>query len=306
VDALLLVEQTLNGFQLGVMLFLMAAGLKMVFGIMDFINLAHGTFYMVGAFVGATAFVHSGSFAAGLAAGVASAALAAVALERTALKRLYAASHLNQVLATYALILTFNEAVKVVWGPQPIFAPTPAFLSGSVTLLPGLDYPVYRLAMLILGAALALALWFLISRTRFGMQVRAGATHRETVQALGVNIGAVNAAVFALGAGLAGFAGFMAGPILAVQVGMGEQILIMTFVVVVIGGLGSVRGAFLGALLVGLVDTWSRALLPSLLRLLMPPSNADAIATGVASLAVYLLMAVVLAVRPQGLFPRHG
>ncbi|MFQ3622818.1 MAG: branched-chain amino acid ABC transporter permease, partial [Acetobacteraceae bacterium] len=226
--------------------------------------------------------------------------------ELALIRRLYARDHLDQVLATFAVILIANETVKILWGPQPIFAGTPASLSGSVELIPGVPYPAYRLAILVAGLGAALLLWWLISRTRLGMLIRAGTTHRGIVQALGVNIQALFAVVFAIGGALAGLAGVMAAPILAVQVGMGEQILILAFVVVVVGGLGSVRGALAGALLVGLVDTFSRALLPALMRDLLPPSAADQVAANLGAVAVYLLMAVVLALRPRGLFPAHG
>lgn len=305
-SALLFVEQTLNGLQFGVMLFLMAAGLTLIFGIMDVINLAHGSLYMAGAFVGATVTARTGNFALGVLAGAAAGAVIALILELTIIRRLYARDHLDQVLATYALILTFNEGVKVLWGPAPIFLSAPPWLSGTVEILPGVPYPAYRLAIIAVGIAAALFLGWLIGRTRAGMLIRAGTTHRETVAALGVNVGLLFALVFAIGGALAGLAGVMAGPVLAVQVGMGEQILILAFVVIVVGGLGSVRGAMAGALLVGLTDTWARAFLPVLLRGLLPPASADQVAANLGSVAVYLLMAVVLAVRPQGLFPRHA
>jgi branched-chain amino acid transport system permease protein len=305
-NSLLLLEQTLNGLTLGVMLFLMAAGLTLVFGVMDVINLAHGSLYMLGAFVGATVTARTGSFALGVLGGTAAGALIALLLELTLIRRLYARDHLDQVLATYAVILIANESVKIVWGPQPIFLGTPDALAGSVELIPGVPYPAYRLAIIGAGIAAALFLWWLIACTRLGMLIRAGTTHRAIVQALGVNIQVLFALVFAIGGALAGLAGMMAGPLLAVQVGMGEQILILTFVVVVVGGLGSVRGAMAGALLVGLVDTLSRAVLPTLLRGMLDPSAADQVAANLGAVAVYLLMAVVLAIRPQGLFPRHA
>ncbi|WP_439579993.1 branched-chain amino acid ABC transporter permease [Elioraea sp.] len=305
-DSLLLLEQTLNGLTLGVMLFLMAAGLTLIFGVMDVINLAHGSLYMLGAFAGATVTARTDSFALGVLAGVAASAAIALLLELTLIRRLYARDHLDQVLATYAVILIANESVKIVWGPQPIFLGTPEALAGSVELIPGVPYPAYRLAIIGAGILAALFLWWLITRTRLGMLIRAGTTHRAIVQALGVNIQVLFALVFAIGGALAGLAGVMAGPLLAVQVGMGEQILILTFVVVVVGGLGSVRGAMAGALLVGLVDTLSRAVLPTLLRGMMDPSAADQVAANLGAVAVYLLMAVILAIRPQGLFPRHA
>lgn len=301
----LILEQLLNGLQFGVMLFLLAAGLTLIFGIMGVINLAHGSLYMVGAYAAAFAAAQTGSFLIAVLAGLAAAALIGMVMELVVLRRLYARDHLDQVLATFALILIFNQSVTILFGRQPLFVSVPPALNGSVQLLPGLIYPVYRLAIIAVGLLVALGLYLLINRTRIGMLIRAGATHREMVRALGVDIRLLYTAVFGLGALLAGLAGLMAGPILAVQVGMGEQILIMTFVVVVIGGVGSVRGAFFGALIVGLVDTSLRAFAPGLLRQVMSASDADALGAGLASMGIYLLMAIVLLVRPKGLFPAH-
>ncbi|SFD69850.1 branched-chain amino acid transport system permease protein [Bosea sp. CRIB-10] len=301
----LVLEQLLNGLQFGVMLFLLAAGLTLIFGIMGVINLAHGSLYMVGAYAAAFAAAQTGSVIIAIIAGLAAAALVGMAMELFVLRRLYARDHLDQVLATFALILIFNQSVTLLFGRQPLFVSVPSVLNGSVQLLPGLTYPIYRLIIIAVGLLVALGLYLLINRTRIGMLVRAGATHREMVRALGVDIRLLYTAVFGLGALLAGLAGLMAGPILAVQVGMGEQILIMTFVVVVIGGVGSIRGAFFGALLVGLVDTVLRAFLPGLLRQVMAGSEADALGAGLASMGIYMLMAVVLLVRPKGLFPAN-
>jgi branched-chain amino acid transport system permease protein len=287
------------------MLFLLAAGLTLIFGIMGVINLAHGSLYMVGAYAAAFAAAQTGSFLLAVLAGLTAAALIGMAMELLVLRRLYARDHLDQVLATFALILIFNQSVTILFGRQPLFVSVPPVLNGSVQLLPGLAYPVYRLVIIAVGLLVALGLYLLINRTRVGMLVRAGATHREMVRALGVDIRLLYTAVFGLGALLAGLAGLMAGPILAVQVGMGEQILIMTFVVVVIGGVGSIRGAFFGALIVGLVDTCLRAFMPGLLRHVMTGSEADALGAGIASMGIYLLMAIVLLVRPKGLFPAH-
>jgi len=301
----LVLEQLLNGLQFGVMLFLLAAGLTLIFGIMGVINLAHGSLYMVGAYAAAFAAAQTGSFLLAVLAGLTAAAVTGMVMELVVLRRLYARDHLDQVLATFALILIFNQSVTILFGRQPLFVSVPPVLNGSVQLLPGLIYPVYRLAIIAVGLLVALGLYLLINRTRVGMLVRAGATHREMVRALGVDIRLLYTAVFGLGALLAGLAGLMAGPILAVQVGMGEQILIMTFVVVVIGGVGSIRGAFFGALIVGLVDTSLRAFTPGLLRHVMSGSEADALGAGLASMGIYLLMAIVLLVRPKGLFPAH-
>jgi branched-chain amino acid transport system permease protein len=303
---LLVIEQILNGLQLGITLFLMSAGLTLVFGIMQVINLAHGSFYMIGAYVGATVAARTGSFLLGVAAALAGAAIAGMIVEVIVLRRLYRREHLDQVLATFGLILFFTELTRIVWGRQPLMMDVPAWLGGSVELLPGLPYPVYRLAVIAVGIAVALGLWLLFSRTRLGMQIRAGASNREMIAALGVNIRLLYTLVFGLGTLLAGLAGVMAGPILAVESGMGESILILTFVVIVIGGIGSVRGAVVGALLVGLVDTLGRAFLPVLLRLFLASAAADSIAASIASMAIYILMAAILVWRPRGLFPAHS
>ncbi len=303
---LLFLEQTLNGIQLGVMLFLMAAGLTLVFGIMNMINLAHGSFYMAGAFAAASVTRASGSFLLGLLAAIVGVGVLGMATERLALRALYRRDHLDQVLATFGLILFFNEAVKIIWGPQAIFLDPPQLLSGTIEILPGVPYPAYRLVIIGAGLAVGLFLWLLIGRTRLGMLIRAGASNREMVSALGVDIARVYTVVFGLGAGLAGLAGAFAGPLIAVQVGMGENILILTFVVIIVGGVGSIRGALVGALLVGLVDTLGRAFLPSLLRLTLEPSMADSVGASISTVAIYILMAGVLIVRPTGLFPAEG
>lgn len=298
---MIVLEQILNGVQFGITLFLMSAGLTLIFGIMGVINLAHGSLYMIGAYAAALIAAHTGSVVFALLGGVAAAAVSGIVIEAIVVQRLYQRDHLDQVLATFALILIINQSANMLFGRQPLFVVMPAALSGSVTLLPGLVYPVYRLLVIVLGLSVAGGLFLLIHRTRIGMLVRAGATHRQMVRALGVNVRLLYTAVFGLGALLAGLAGVIAGPITAVQVGMGEQILILAFVVVVIGGLGSVRGAFFGALAAGLVDTLARAFLPMLLRQLMGGSNADALASGLSSISIYLLMALVLLIRPQGL-----
>src|SRR5213593_102752 len=286
----LIFEQALNGLQFGLMLFLLAAGLTLVFGIMDMINLAHGSLYMVGAYLTAAAAQASGSFALGLAAGVAGTALFGVALEVSVLRRLYQRDHLSQVLGTFAVLLMCNEAVRMLWGPQPILLNPPAALAGPVTLWPGLDYPAFRLLVIGVGLAVALGLYGLIARTRLGMRVRAGASNREMAMAMGSNVRTLFTGVFAIGAALCAVAGAMLGPLVAVQVGMGESILILAFVVIVIGGIGSIRGALFGALLVGVVDTVERSVVPAAL----------------ASMLIYVLMAIVLFWKPEGLFPARG
>ncbi len=302
----LVIEQILNGVQFGVMLFLLAAGLTLIFGIMGIINLAHGSFFMIGAYAAALTASKTGSFLLAIPAGLAAAGVAGIAVEFLIVRRLYARDHLDQVLATFGLILFFNEMTVIVFGRQPLFVQLPAALNLSVSVAPGVLYPVYRLMLIGAGLAVAGGLYILINRTRLGMLVRAGATNREMVRALGVDIRLIYTVVFGLGALLAGLAGLLLGPLTSVQVGMGERILILTFVVVVIGGVGSVRGAFFGALTVGMVDTLLRAFLPGLLRQVMVGPEADALGAGLSSMGVYVLMAAVLLVRPKGLFPAHG
>lgn len=303
---LLIIEQFLNGLQLGITLFLMSAGLTLVFGIMQVINLAHGSFYMIGAYICATVVAATGSFVLGLLVALPLSALVGMAVEFVVLRRLYEREHLDQVLATFGLILFFNELTRIIWGRQPLFMDAPIWLAGSVELLPGLIYPVYRLAVIGVGLFVAFSLWLMFAKTRLGMQIRAGASNREMIGALGVNIKLLYTLVFGLGSMLAGLAGVMSGPILAVESGMGESILILTFVVIVIGGIGSIRGAVVGALLVGMVDTLGRAFLPSLFRFVFDSAYADGVAASVASMAIYILMAAILVWKPRGLFPAHN
>jgi branched-chain amino acid transport system permease protein len=298
---MIVLEQILNGLQFGVTLFLMSAGLTLIFGIMGVINLAHGSLYMIGAYAAAIVAAHTGSPWLALLGGLTAAAVSGIVIEFVVVRRLYDRDHLDQVLATFALILIVNQGASMLFGRRPLFVSMPAALTGSITLLPDLAYPVYRLGVIVLGLLVAAGLFLLINHTRVGMLVRAGATHRQMVRALGVNVKLLYTLVFGLGALLAGLAGVIAGPITAVQVGMGEQILILAFVVVVIGGVGSVRGAFFGALAAGIVDTTTRAFLPAIFRQTMAGSNADALASGVSSISIYLLMALVLLIRPQGL-----
>ncbi len=300
---LLLIEQVLNGLQLGFMLFLLSAGLTLVFGVMNLINLAHGSFYMVGAYVAATVMQASGSFMLALLVALGSAALCGLLVEIIVLRHLYNRDHLDQVLATFGLILFFNEGTRMIWGRQPLFMQVPELLSTTVEILPGVPYPLYRLVIIGVGLLVAVGLFVLIQHTRLGMRIRAGASNREMIAVLGVNIRWLYSLVFALGTMLAGFAGVMAAPLFAVESGMGESILIPVFVVIVIGGIGSVKGALLGALLVGLVDTLIRAFLPTLLLWLFATSSANSIAASISSMAIYLLMAGILAFKPRGLFP---
>ena len=304
-SGLFLIEQALNGLQLGLMLFLLAAGLTLVFGVMDMINLAHGSLYMVGAFVAAWLAAASGSFLVGVLGAVVLTALFGMLLEASLLRTLYARDHLSQVLATFALILILNDGVKMIFGTDLPLS-TPAALSGPVEILPGLMYSAWRLVLIGVGLAVALLLYLLVQKTRVGALVRAGASNREMTTAMGVDVGQLFTLVFGLGAALCAIAGSLLAPLLAVQVGMGENILILAFVVVVIGGIGSIRGALVGALLVGVVDTLGRTLLQQLLRDLLPLQWASAAGPALASISVYILMAVMLVLRPRGLFPVHA
>ena len=302
-DPLLLLVQVLNGLQLGVMLFLMAAGLTLVFGIMNLVNLAHGSLYMVGAYLAAALQQWTGSFAVAVLLALPATALIGILMELIVLRTLYRRDHLDQVLATFGLILFFNEMVRILGGKAARYMALPAGLAGHVELLPGVRYPSYRLAIVTAGLAVAAFLYVLITRTRVGMLIRAGASNRTMVAALGVNVRILYTLVFGLGAALAGLAGLMAGPIVSIESGMGEPVLILTFVVIVIGGIGSIRGALVAALLVGLVGTIGRAFLPPLLGTLLPPQAANQAGPALASVLIYVLMAGVLAFRPEGLFP---
>jgi branched-chain amino acid transport system permease protein len=301
----LLVIQILNGLQLGILLFLIAAGLTLVFGVMDFINLAHGVQYMLGAYLAVTFHALTGSFLAALVLALMAALAFGLLLEFLVFRRLYDASHLDQVMATFGIILFLNHGVKVLWGAAPLSLPMPEALSGAVPVL-GVAYPVWRLVIIASGLAVALLLALLVGHTRIGMQVRAGATNARIVSALGVNIRHLFMIVFGVGVMLAGFAGIMVAPILSVEPGMGDTVLILAFVVIVVGGIGSIRGAFLAAVMIGLVDTLGRSYAVDVLRLFMAPSPARTVGPALASMLIYLLMAVVLYVRPTGLVPAKG
>ena len=302
----LVFEQLLNGVQLGVTLFLMAAGLTLVLGIMNLVNLAHGSLYMVGAYLTLAASQWTGSYGAGVVLGLAGTLLVGMLVEVVTLRALYGRDHLDQVLATFGLILFFNELVAMLWGRASLYAQLPQYLRGHIELFSGSSYPLYRAAIIVVGLATALLLWYVVTRTRLGMLIRAGASNRTMVAALGVNIRLLYTVVFGFGAVLAGLAGLMAGPIYSVQPGMGELILIQVFVVIVIGGIGSVRGALVGALIVGIVDTLGRAFLKPMLGSMISPTAAEAAGPALASMLIYLLMAVVLTFRPQGLFGTRG
>ncbi len=300
---MLFLEQCLNGLQFGLLLFLLAAGLTLVFGIMDLVNLAHGSLYMLGAYFAATFVPLTESFVAGALLALLATLLVGMALEVTALRRLYGRDHLDHVLATFGLILFFNELVRMIWGPAGLSLPLPIWLIYPIEILPGLFYPTYRVTIIVVALLVALFLYVLVMRTRLGMLIRAGASNREMAGALGVNINLLYTAVFGLGAILAGLAGLMQAPILTVQIGMGENILILAFVIIIIGGIGSIRGAFIAAVLVGLIDTIGRAFLPDLLRLVLSSRGASTVAPAMSSMMIYLLMAIVLVLRPEGLFP---
>ncbi|EIE51193.1 ABC transporter permease [Salipiger aestuarii] len=299
---ILLAEQILNGLQSGVMLFLMAAGLTLIFGVMGLINLAHGSLYMVGAFAAAAVAGATGSFLLALIAALAAAAAAGAMVELLVIRRLYARDHLDQVLATFALILIFSEGTRWLFGSFPLYLDIPPWLAGTVMLPGGIEYAAYRLALIGAGLAVAAGLWWMNARTRLGIQIRAGENDREMIAALGVDISKLYTLVFAIGAALAGLAGALVGPIQSVQIGMGEPVLILAFVVIVIGGIGSVRGALVGGLLVGLTDTLGRLLLPELFKLVTDASGAATIGSAFASMAIYILMAGVLIWKPTGLF----
>jgi branched-chain amino acid transport system permease protein len=301
-SSILIIEQILNGLQFGIMLFLMAAGLTLIFGVMGLINLAHGSLFMVGAFAAAAVAGATGSFFLGLIAALAAAALAGAIIEMVVIRRLYQTAHLDQVLATFALIFIFSEGTRWVFGSFPLFLNIPDVLSGPVTLPGGIQYPIYRLTLIAIGLVVAVGLWALIERTRIGTQIRAGENDREMIGALGVDISKLYTLVFALGAALAGLAGALVGAIQSVQVGMGEPVLILAFVVIVIGGIGSIRGAFIGAILVGLTDTLGGVFLPELFKLFTDPITAQKSGSSLASMGIYILMGIVLVWRPTGLF----
>ena len=301
----LLLEQTLNGVQLALLLFLIAAGLTLVFGIMDFMNLGHGALFMMGAYFASSMVGWTGSFVLGGLAAVLLTMALGLAIEAVWLRPLYGRTHLDQVLGTFGLVLFFNDFVRLVWGPAGRTLSVPAALQGQVQVL-GFNYPAYRLVLIAVGLAVAAALYGLVQRTRLGMVIRASASDREMAGAIGTNVKLLSTLIFGLGAALAGLAGLFAAPILTVQIGMGDNMLILALVIIVIGGLGSIRGAFVAALIVGLIDALGRAYLPELLRLVLSPVAASTGAGALSSMLIYLLLAVVLLVKPQGLFPAPG
>jgi len=296
----LLMSQLLNGLQLGALLFLMASGLTLIFGIMNFVNMAHGSLYMTGAFVGATAYNASGSFLFALVCATVGSGMVGVLIERLIARPLYRHDQLYQVLATFGLVMFFNQLAVLIWGNRPYYTTVPQGLEGAVSIA-GESYPVYRLLIIAVGALVVLGAWFLIQRTRFGMLIRAGASNAVMTSVLGANVDRLKTLLFLFGAMLAGLAGLLAGPILSVQSGMGEPVLILVLVVIAVGGIGSVRGTFFAALLVAMIDTLGRAFLPDILRTMFDVSVVNALGPALASMLIYVLMAVVLAFRPQGL-----
>lgn len=305
-DWILLIEQLLNGFQLGVLLFLLAAGLTLTFGIMDFVNLAHASLYMLGAFIGASAMLATESFLLGILITVPAMMIIGAALERVVIRPLYSRHHLDHVLATFGLILFFDELVQLIWPLDGLTVPFPKALSGLVMLPFGIEYSKFRLMIIVAGLLVAVFLWFLVAKTRVGMLIRAGASNREIVSALGVNINLLFTLVFALGAALAGLAGILITPVLGAESGMGDQIIILAFVVIVIGGIGSIRGAFIAAVIVGVTDAIGRSFLDVVLLGILPPNAAEAAGPALSSMLIYIFMAVVLFIKPTGLFSPGG
>ncbi len=300
---LLFIEQCLNGLQFGLLLFLLAAGLTLVFGIMDLVNLAHGSLYMLGAYFAATFAALTDSFLLGVGLGLAATLVVGMAVEVVAMRRLYGRDHLDHVLGTFGLILFFNELVRLVWGPAGMSLIPPAWLNRSIEILPGVPYSAYRLSIIVVSLAVALLLYLLVMRTRIGMLIRAGASNREMVGALGININLLYTLVFGIGAALAGLAGIMQAQIQTAYVGMGESVLIVALVVIIIGGIGSIRGALVASIFVGLVDTVGRAFLPDILKLVLSPAAASTAGPALSSMLIYIVMVAVLVLRPGGLFP---
>ena len=302
-DYTLLFAQVLNGLQLGLLLFLVASGLTLVFGILDFVNLAHGSIYMIGAFICASLTLLVGNFLLAVLIALPMTGLVGYAVERVVARKLYDKNHLDHVLGTFGLVLVLDTAAQIIWGPAGITVPLPAWLNGQVELFDGALIPSFRLLIIGTGLAVAGGLFWLVNYTRLGMLIRAGASNRTMVSALGIDIQFLFALVFALGAVLAGLAGMLISPITGTSIGMGGQIIITAFVVIIIGGVGSMKGAFVSALLIGLIDTLGRSFLDTLFALVISENAAETAAPAVAAMMIYILMAIVLVVKPQGLFP---
>ena len=302
-DYTLLFLQVLNGVQLGLLLFLVASGLTLVFGILDFVNLAHGSMYMIGAFIGASLTLLLGNFLLAVLIALPITGLVGYVIERLVARNLYDKDHLDHVLATFGLILVLDTSAHLIWGPEGIAVPLPLWLDGQVELFEGAVIPTYRLLIIATGLSVAAGLFWLVNYTKLGMLIRAGASNRTMVSALGIDIKSLFALVFALGAMLAGLAGMLISPITEASIGMGGQVIITTFVVIIVGGIGSMKGAFIAALIIGLIDTLGRSFLSDIFELVMSPDAAETAAPAISAMMIYILMAAVLAVKPQGLFP---
>jgi branched-chain amino acid transport system permease protein len=301
-----LLEQVLNGLQLGFMLFLMAAGLTLIFGIMDVINLSHGSIYMLGAYLMATFTELTGNFLLSIPLAIVATAMIGMILEIILFRRLYTRDHLAQVLATFGLILCLGDLAKMLWGPHQISVRIPSEWAGSVNLFSDFNYSQYRFAIIAIGLIVAIGLFLFIHKTKIGMWIRAGASNREMAMMMGVNIKRLFTLVFGLGAALCALAGAALGPLLSISVDMGSNMIILTFVVIVIGGIGSIKGALVGAMLIGVIDTLGRAMLPNLLREIIKPEYADSLGSADASILIYILMAFILSWKPQGIFSTRG
>ena len=302
-DASLLIIQILNGVQLGLLLFLVASGLTLIFGILDFVNLAHASLYMLGAFICATLTYALGNFILAVIVSLPLAAAIGFAMEKLVAQPLYRRDHLDHVLGTFGVILIIDTLVHIIWGPDGLAVPLPAWLDTQVPLFGTAVVPTYRLVIIGAGLAAAGFLYWLVTHTRLGMLIRAGASNRTMVSALGINIDLLFAVVFALGAVFAGFAGMLIAPITEASIGMGNNIIITAFVVIIVGGIGSTKGAFIAALLIGLIDTLGRSYLDDSFKLVMSTEAAETAAPAVSAMLIYILMAFILALRPQGLFP---
>lgn len=301
----LLIAQLLNGLQFGLLLFLLAAGLTLIFGIMDFINLSHGSFYMLGAFFCASLMAITESLIFSIVFAVIGVFIVGILVEHFIVSKLYKNDHLDHVLVTFGLILVFDTLVHIIWGSAGAVIPLPDTLNGQIQF-GGFVMPTYRLLIIVAGLMVAAALYFLVTRSRLGMLIRAGASNRTMVSALGVNIDRLYLIVFAIGAALAGFAGVLIAPITEASIGMGNEIIIVAFVVVIVGGLGSIKGAFYSAILIGFIDTLGRSYLDDLLKLFVSSQSAETAAPALSAMMIYLLMAVVLVFKPSGLFPPGG
>jgi len=301
-DLALILTQAINGLQLGILLFLLSAGLTLTFGIMDLINLAHASFFMLGAFICAATTLYFDSFLIGIAIAISGTAVLAYVVEKLVITQLYKRDHLDQLLATFGLILIADTAVHLIWGPAGLAVPLPTILQGQVDV-GGVVVPAYRLVIIAVGLAIAAGLYWLVNKTRAGMLIRGGASNRQMLSSLGINVQLLFSGVFVIGAVLAGLAGLLIAPITEASIGMGNDIIITAFVVIIIGGIGSIKGAFVAALLIGFIDTFGRAFLDTIFALFMSVDAAETAAPAVSAILVYVLMAFILVWRPQGLFP---